>query len=86
MTDTGGISRDALRSFIRRIENLEEEKKNMADDIKDVYSEAKGAGFDVKVMKQIVKRRKMDEHERQEQDALLDLYEDVLSPQLSLVV
>ncbi len=86
MTETGGISQDVLRSFVERIERLNEEKKNLTDDIKDVYSEAKASGFDVKIMRQIVRRRKMEDYERQEQDALIDLYEHALiQPQLNLV-
>jgi len=78
MSDVGGIAADALRSFVERVERLEEEKKNLADDIKDVYAEAKANGFDVKIMRQIVRMRKMEEHERQEQEALIDLYAHAL--------
>jgi len=78
MVETGGIAADALRSFIERVERLEEEKKALADDIKDVYAEAKSTGFDVKIMRQIVRIRKMDESDRQEQEALLDLYTHAL--------
>ena len=74
MVETGGIAADALRSFIERVERLEEEKKALADDIKDIYAEAKSVGFDTKTMRQIVRLRKMDESDRQEQEALLDLY------------
>ncbi len=74
MADTGGIAADVLRSFIERIERLEEEKKNIADDIKDVYAEAKGSGFEPKIMRQVIKLRKMETADRQEQEALLDLY------------
>ncbi len=69
-----GIARDQLRAFIERIERLEEEKKAIADDIKEVYAEAKGSGFDAKVMRQIVRIRKQDHNERAEQEAILDLY------------
>jgi|TARA_A100001391_G_scaffold159704_2_gene118208 uncharacterized protein (UPF0335 family) len=69
-----GIARDQLRAFIERIERLEEEKKAIADDIKEVYAEAKGSGFDIKVMRQIVRIRKQDHNERAEQEAILDLY------------
>ncbi|WP_417584944.1 DUF2312 domain-containing protein [Pelagibacterium sp.] len=69
-----GIARDQLRAFIERIERLEEEKKAIADDIKEVYAEAKGSGFDIKVMRQIVRIRKQDRNERAEQEAILDLY------------
>ncbi len=69
-----GIARDQLRAFIERIERLEEEKKAIGDDIKEVYAEAKGSGFDTKVMRQIVRIRKQDRNERAEQEAILDLY------------
>lgn len=77
-TDTGGIAQDVIRSFVERIERLEEEKKNLAEDIKDVYAEAKGSGFEVKILREIVKMRKMEDHERQEQEALIDLYAHTL--------
>lgn len=69
-----GVARDQLRAFIERIERLEEEKKAIADDVKEVYAEAKGNGFDTKVMRQLVRIRKQDRAERQEQEAILDLY------------
>ncbi|MFC7333605.1 DUF2312 domain-containing protein [Rhodocista pekingensis] len=72
--DVGGIAGDRLRSFIERIERLEEEKKGIQDDIKDIYAEAKGTGFDTKVMRQIIRLRKMEKDDRQELDALLELY------------
>ena len=72
MADTS-VAAGQLRSFIERIERLEEEKA-IADDIKDVYGEAKGNGFDTKVLRQVVRIRKQDQAERQEQEALLDLY------------
>ncbi|MEO5373883.1 MAG: DUF2312 domain-containing protein [Alphaproteobacteria bacterium] len=72
--DVGGIAAERLLSLIERIERLEEEKANLQNDIKDVYGEAKGAGFDTKVMRQIVRIRKMDAADREEQDHLLDLY------------
>jgi len=74
MSKAGGVAGDHLKSFIERIERLEEEKKALADDIRDVYSEAKGTGFDVKVIRQIIKIRKMDKDELDEQEALLDTY------------
>lgn len=74
MADVGGIAADRLRSFIERIERLEEEKAALAADIREVYAEAKGTGFDTKIMRQIVRLRKMDAASRQEQDELLDLY------------
>ena len=69
-----GFAKEHLRSFIERIERLEEEKKALSDDIKEVYSEAKGTGFDTKVMRQVVRLRKMENADRQEQEAMLDLY------------
>jgi len=74
MANVGGIAGDRLRSFIERIERLEDERRALSEDIREVYSEAKGAGFDVKVMRQIVRIRKLDENERDEQEALLDTY------------
>ena len=74
MTNTGGVAADQLRAFVERIERLEEEKKSISDDIKDVYAEAKGNGYDAKVMRQVVRMRKQDKNERDEMDALLDLY------------
>lgn len=78
MDASGTIAKDILRSFVERVERLEEEKKNLADDIKDVYAEAKSGGFDVKILRQIIRMRKMEEHERQEQEALVDLYAHAL--------
>src|SRR3546814_13062849 len=63
-----------LRSYIERIERLEEEKKGLSEDIKDVFAEAKGNGFDVKTMRQIIKIRKMDASDREEQEALIEAY------------
>ena len=76
MADT--IAADQLRLFIERIERLEEEKKGMADDIRDVYSEAKGQGYDTKTMRAIVRLRKMEKNARDEQEALLDTYKAAL--------
>ncbi len=78
MTDDGGIAAKRLRSFIERIERLEEEKAALAADIREVYAEAKGDGFDAKTMRQIVKLRKLDSADRAEQAALLDLYKAAL--------
>src|SRR6201999_1048906 len=69
-----GFAQDQLKSFIERIERLEEEKAALAADIREVYSEAKGTGFDVKIMRQVIRLRKMETADRQEQDAILDLY------------
>ncbi len=78
MTDGGGIAAQRLRSFIERVERLEEEKAALAADIREVYAEAKGDGFDVKTMRQIVRLRKMESSDRAEQEALLDLYKTAL--------
>jgi uncharacterized protein (UPF0335 family) len=69
-----GFAKEHLRSFIERIERLEEEKTALADDIREVYSEAKGTGFDTKVMRQVIRLRKMESADRQEQEAMLELY------------
>ena len=68
------VSADQLRLFIERIERLEEEKRGMMDDIKDVYAEAKSTGFDSKTMRTIVRLRRMEKHHRDEADALLETY------------
>lgn len=69
-----GVARDQLRSFIERVERLEEEKKTIADDIKDVYGEAKATGFDSKILKKVIAIRKQDKDERMEQQAILETY------------
>jgi len=74
MANVGGIAGDRLRSFIERIERLEDERRALGEDIREVYSEAKGAGFDVKIMRQIVHIRKLDQNERDEQEVLLETY------------
>ena len=74
MADVGGIAGDRLKSFIERIERLEEEKKAIAEDIKEVYAEAKGTGFDTKIMRQLIRIRKMDQDDLSEQETLLDVY------------
>ena len=71
---TEEVNAGHLRAFIERIERLEEEKKALADDIKDVYAEAKGNGFDVKIMRKIVSIRKQDRDKRREEEEILDLY------------
>jgi uncharacterized protein (UPF0335 family) len=68
------VAADELRLLIERIENLEIEKKNTSDDIREVYSEAKSRGYDAKIMRQIIKLRAMEKHERQEWEAVLDTY------------
>jgi uncharacterized protein (UPF0335 family) len=75
MVDVGGVAGERLRSFILRIERLEEEKQALAADIREVYSEAKGSGFDVKVMRQLIRLRKMDNDDRSEMEAVLEVYE-----------
>ena len=72
------ISADELRLLIERIERLEEEKKSMSDDIKDVYGEAKARGFDTKTIRTVVRLRKMEKHHREEAEALLDTYKAAL--------
>ncbi len=74
MPDVGGIAADRLRSFVERIEKLEEERAAIGADIREVFSEAKGTGFDVKTLRQVIKLRKMEPADRQEQEALLELY------------
>ncbi|MBC2776107.1 DUF2312 domain-containing protein [Parasphingopyxis marina] len=74
----GAVQADRLRLLIERIERLEEEKKAMADDIRDVYAEAKAVGYDPKVMRQVVRLRKMDTQDRREQDDLLETYKAAL--------
>lgn len=68
------VARDQLKSIVERVERLEEEKKAIADDIRDIFAEAKANGFDTKVLRQVVRLRKQDLAERQEQDAVRDLY------------
>lgn len=69
-----GVARDQLRSIVERVERLEEEKKAIADDIRDVFAEAKANGFDTTILRQVIRLRKQDSTERQEQDAVRDLY------------
>jgi len=78
MTDVGGIAAERLRSFIERIERLEEEKATIANDIKEVFAEAKATGFDTKIMRQVLKLRKMDKDDLDEQEHLLELYKRAL--------
>jgi uncharacterized protein (UPF0335 family) len=78
MNNVNGIAADRLRSFVERVERLEEEKAALMADIKDVFAEAKGAGFDVKTMRKIIALRKMDAADREESEALLDLYKSVM--------
>jgi uncharacterized protein (UPF0335 family) len=75
---TGGIAADRLRSIVDRIERLEEERKALGSDIKDIYAEAKSAGFDVKVIRTIIRIRKQEPAEVEEQETLLDVYRRAL--------
>lgn len=74
MSDANSVARDQLKSIIERIERLEEEKKAIADDIKDVYAEAKGNGFDTAALRKIISLRKKDVDQRREEEAVLELY------------
>ena len=74
-----GFAKEHLRSFIERIERLEEERAALSADIREVYSEAKGQGFDTKIMRQVVRLRKLDKADFQEQEAILDLYKRALN-------
>jgi len=78
MAEVGGIASDRLRSLIERIEKLEEDKREIATDIREVFAEAKSAGFDVKIMRAILKLRKMDAADRDEQETLLEVYRKAL--------
>ena len=71
---TGNLARDHLRAFIERIERLEEEKATLMEDIREIYAEAKGTGFDPKIMRQVVRIRKIEPDQRQEQEYVLDTY------------
>jgi uncharacterized protein (UPF0335 family) len=78
MTKFGNVAADQLRSYIERIEKLEQEKADIAEAARQVFAEAKGNGFDTKAMRQIMKLRKMESHEREEQEYMLDLYKRAL--------
>lgn len=75
---SGGVAADRLRSLVERIERLEEERKALASDIKDIYQEAKSAGFDVKVLRQLIRIRKQEAAEVEEQETMLDIYRRAL--------
>jgi uncharacterized protein (UPF0335 family) len=79
MADIGGVAADRLKTIVERIERLEEEKSALTADIREVYAEAKGTGFDVKALRQIVRLRKMDQSDREHQEEMLDLYRRVLN-------
>lgn len=76
--EVGGVAGQRLKSFIERLERLEEEKAGLADDIKDVYAEAKGVGFDTKTMRKIISLRKLDTDKRREAEELLELYKTAI--------
>lgn len=78
MTEVGGIAAEKLRSLIERIERLEEEKNGINSDIRDIFAEAKSVGFDVKIMRAVLKLRKMNAADRDEQEMLLDTYRKAL--------
>ncbi|MBP5352177.1 MAG: DUF2312 domain-containing protein [Alphaproteobacteria bacterium] len=77
-TEVGGVAADRLRSLIERIERLEEEKKGIASDIRDIFAEAKSAGFDTKAMRTILKLRKMNAADRDEQEVVVETYRKAL--------
>ncbi len=76
--DTAGVSGQRLKAFIERIERLEEEKAGLSEDIKDIYAESKGVGFDTKIMRKIIRLRKMDKEKRREEEELLELYKSAI--------
>jgi uncharacterized protein (UPF0335 family) len=78
VNDDGGVAADQLRSFVERIERMEEEKAGIAGDIRDVYAEAKAMGFDAKILKRIISFRKKDKAEQDEEDALFEMYANAL--------
>ena len=78
MADAGGVAAERLRAFVERVERLEAEKTALAADVREVYAEAKGAGFDVKALRQIVRLRKIDPADRRQQDELLSVYLNAL--------
>ena len=82
ISGTESVSATQLRLFIERIETLEEEKKGIADDIKDVFLEAKAVGYDAKIMKQVIRLRKMQDDDRREMETILDLYKSALGMDL----
>lgn len=76
--DTGGVSGQRLKAFIERIERLEEEKAALAEDVKEIYAECKGVGFDVKIVRKVIRLRKMETEKRHEEEQLLDLYKSAI--------
>ena len=85
MSDVGGVTAEQLKAYIERIERLEEEKAEIAAQVREVFAEAKAEGFDTKVMRQVLKLRKMDASDRAEQESLLELYLSALgmAPELA---
>jgi uncharacterized protein (UPF0335 family) len=80
MSGPGGVAGDQLRAFVERIEHIEEEIKGLTEDKKEVFAEAKGEGFDVKILKEVIRIRKQDQEERQEHESLLEVYLHALGP------
>ena len=78
MAESANFAKGKLKSFVERIEKLEEEKKAIADDIREVYAEAKGNGFDVKALRAVIRLYRQDSEERREHEALVDLYRDAI--------
>jgi uncharacterized protein (UPF0335 family) len=74
MSEPGGVAGDQLRAFVERIENIEEEIRSLTEDKKEIFAEAKGEGFDVKILKEVIRIRKQDQEERQEHESLLEVY------------
>jgi uncharacterized protein (UPF0335 family) len=82
MTDVSKTAPEMLRWLVERIERLEEEKKSLSDDISEIYSEAKSSGFDIKVLRQVIRQRRIDARELEEQETILDLYKQALGMKL----
>ncbi len=78
MAEVGGIAVERLRSLVERIERIEEERQALGEDLKDIYAEAKSSGFDTKILRQVVRQRKIDARELEEQETILDLYRRAL--------
>jgi uncharacterized protein (UPF0335 family) len=74
MSGPGGVAGNQLRAFVERIERIEEEIKGLTDDKKEIFDEAKGEGYDIKILKEVIRLRKQDKKERDEHDSLLDVY------------
>jgi uncharacterized protein (UPF0335 family) len=74
MSEPGGVAGDQLRAFVERIEHIEEEIRSLTEDKKEIFAEAKGEGFDVKILKEVIRIRKQDHDERQEHESLLEVY------------